>query len=400
MSTTALNNLFIDIVKKEADPLLQGEAVLAPRIANKFDEVPGERGKKIKVPVPEMPDSLGTFTRGTDVSLATRAETSFKTVELTAHVCDDYPVYRDELQWMYMNPEQFFRLKLLPRWKALIRQVERAGFALHVDMENVLGTTYATGGDPPDSKADLAAMQLKADEQLIPDDERYYIADPTAYSDLLQIGEVITAMQYGSPDVIRRGQLPEVFGFYPVKSKYLKHADGGWHTVGGWYDASTPAVDQADHAIGDTTVHVDGLATSASDEIKDGDRFTVAGDSTVYTVTADADTDSNGDADITYAPAAVAAWAEDAEITVLQSGSTGKYVANLFLHPAGLYYASAPVTVDPAPSQAVTYIDLPGIGRITYDIWEDKRANALIHRTQLVYGWAVGQQDLSFVVLG
>ena len=131
-TTTALNNLFIDIVKRTADPLLKGEPVLTPLVANKYDEVPGQKGKKIKVPVPEMPDTIGTFTRGDDVTLATRTAATFKEVEIETHVCDDYPVYNDERAWMYLNPEQFFTLKLFPRWQALIRQVERAAFAKHI----------------------------------------------------------------------------------------------------------------------------------------------------------------------------------------------------------------------------------------------------------------------------
>ena len=397
-TTTALNNLFLDIVKQQADPLLQGIAVLSPRIANKMDTVPGAKGKVIKVPIPEMPDDLGTFSRGSDVSKQTRAETAFKDVELTVHICDDYPVYRDEIQWMYLNPEAFFTLKIIPRWKALIRKVERAGFALHKKMENI----YGTCGDPPDSDDDLQALQLTADLQFIPEGERFYFCEPVAYGDMLKVDEVMTALKYGSPDVIRQGRLPEVFGFYPQKSLYLKNTAGGWHTCGGWYDATTPVVKDGSNllAIGDTAITIDGLATSAAAEVNDGDRFTLAGDTTIYTVTATVASDSTGAAALTIMPALVADPGDGAAVTVLQTSATGKFIANLFAHPAGLYYASTPVAVDPAPSQAVANISIPGVGTITYDIWEDKRANAMIHRTQVLYGWAVGQQDLSFVVLG
>ena len=264
-------------------------------------------------------------------------------------------------------------------------------------MENV----YGTCGDPPDAKGDLAAMQLKADEQYMPEDERFYFCEPTAYGDLLQITEVITALQYGSPDVIRQGKLPEVFGFYPQKSLYLKNANGGWHTCGGWYDAETPVVkdDFAELGIGDTAITIDGLETTSTAEINAGDRFTLFGDTTVYTATTTVDSES-GIAALTIMPGLVAVPDHLAAVTVIQTEATGKFIANLFTHPAGLYYASTPVAVDPAPSQAVANIDIPGVGRITYDIWEDKRANAMIHRTQVLYGWAVGQQNLSFVVLG
>jgi len=396
-TTTALNNLFLDIVKQQADPLLQGIAVLSPRIANKMDTVPGEKGKVIKVPIPEMPDDLGTFSRGSDVAKQARAETAFKDVELTVPICDDYPVYRDELQWMYLNPAAFFELKIIPRWKALIRKVERAGFALHKKMVNVHGAC----GSPPDSDDDLQALQLAADLQFIPEGERFYFCEPVAYGAMLKVDEVMTALKYGSPDVIRQGKLPEVFGFYPQKSLYLKNANGGWHTCGGWYDAETPVVkdDFDDLAIGDTAITIDGLETTSTAEVNEGDRFTLAGDTTIYTVTATANS-SSGEATLAIMPGLVADPGHTAAVTVLQTEATGKYVANLFTHPAGLYYASTPVAVDPTPSQAVAYIDIPGVGRITYDIWEDKRANAMIHRTQVLYGWAVGQQDLSFVVLG
>jgi len=406
MSTTALNNLFLTAVKETADGLLKGVPVLTPLMANKFEDpevmtyTPSGGTKKVQVPVPEMPadSAIGTFTRGTDVTKATRSATTFLEVEIATHICDDYIVYQDELNWMYMNPEPFFRLKILPRLETIIRKIERAGFAQHVNLYNVVGTA----GDPPDSFADLNTITVQADTQLMPPQPRYYICDPVAYGDMLSISEVKTALNYGNSGPIQQGEVPQVLGFMPKKSLYLKDTTAGWHQVGGWYDASTPVIkDDGDAlAIGDTSIVVDGLAASGTNEVLEGDRFTLAGDTTIYTATAAADSNSSGAATISIYPALVADPGDGAAVTILQSGATGKYVANMLVNGASLGYGAMAIQVAPSASNAVTYLDVPGIGKITYDIFEDKRANGTVHRFQIAYGWAVGQQDNSIVVLG
>ncbi len=407
MSTTALNNLFLDAVKETAEPLLKGAAVLTPKISNKFDDeevqaLHGGRTNTVSVPVPEMPADadIGEFTRGTDVAKATRSATSFVEVEIDTVVTDDYPVYADERKWMYTDPENFTKLKILPRLETIIRRIERAGFAKHVLMKNVVGTA----GDPVDSIADIDTMVIQADTQLMPPAERFYFTDPQAYSDISSIDTVVPAQSYGSRDPMVAGVLPEIRGVFPIKSLYLRDplGNGGLHISGGWYDATTPVVKDGGDAlaIGDKSMVVDGLAASGAAEVKLGDRFTLAADSTIYTVSATAASNSAGEATVAFIPGLVADPGDGAAVTILQSGATGKYVANLLISPSALLYGAMAVDDEPDENANKTTIEVPGIGKITFEIWSDKRANAKIFRYQIAYGWGIGQQDMGMVVLG
>src|SRR6056297_1897285 len=84
--------------------------------------------------------------------------------------------------------------------------------------------------------------------------------------------------------------------------------------------SGTAAVnDVAGIAIADTTATIDTIALNTDDVdlVPIGARFTLAGDTTVYTVTARTPTDTSPTTDITFTPAAVAALADDGVITFL-----------------------------------------------------------------------------------
>ena len=97
-----------------------------------------------------------------------------------------------------------------------------------------------------------------------------------------------------------------------------------------WRGTSTGTVliDQANVAVGDATVHMDGITVLPIV----GEVFTVAGDTTTYTITS-VSVLTGTDADIGFSPVAAVAWANDAAVTFLATPINWDGVA--FTQPNG-----------------------------------------------------------------
>jgi hypothetical protein len=173
-----------------------------------------------------------------------------------------------------------------------------AGFA-----RNLAGTA----GNSPSTVAHILAGR-----KLIKDGRGTYknvasIIDTTAENSFLQITQFTNA-DYGTerPIAFREASLGRAHG-----ASYFASQNAG--TLDRGDIAGTVLIDGDPGTT--TTIHMDAF-TAASGTVKEGTRFTIAGDtsSTVYTVTADATIASN-EADLIVTPAADASIADNAAVT-------------------------------------------------------------------------------------
>ena len=95
-------------------------------------------------------------------------------------------------------------------------------------------------------------------------------------------------------------------------------------------------VNDASYTAGESTVNIDD--TSLSGTVVIGDLFTVAGDTQVYTVTANATAATNAIAGMAFTPTSQVAWADDAVITFKAS-----HTANLAFHRDAFALVTAPL---------------------------------------------------------
>jgi len=388
-----LSALYPEVWAQTALDTLHENIVLPKLVTRDYDTNPARQGDKIHIFVPDTPTVSSNTADSTSYSDQSVTE---KTVTIDQWKYVKYYLSDKDVALALYNPDQFARLFIVPAARELAATIDKALLQLYKDVYYSVGTA----GDPPDSRADVIAILEKAANYTIPK-PYHLVMGPTAYYDMLEIADFLQVSLRGRSGPMDSGELGALLGFTPWMSQNVDLAAGAKHTIGGWYDANSPLVDQADHAIGDTTIHVDGLATSGSDEIKDGDLFTPADESHSFVATADADTDSNGDADITYSPSATVAWEDGDAITVTAPGSGNTYINNLFFNPQAFAYVTRPLgrSAEQYSGAQVAELEQDGVSvRVT--IGYDHEKPGLFVMTDMLYGVAAVRPECAIRVLG
>ncbi|MEO0488159.1 MAG: hypothetical protein AAFZ49_01210, partial [Cyanobacteria bacterium J06659_2] len=182
-----------------------------------------------------------------------------------------------------------------------------------------------TAGSVPFAASPVEAQNAKKvlTQQKCPKFMRQLSLNTDAYANATGLEAFRSFLQSGSEMTLREGEIGRGYGFEWYEDVGL---DGLTHSTGG---GAGWLVNQADHAIADTTVVID----TGSGDPAVGDIFTVAGDSQTYVVSSYA---SNT---ITYAPAAKVAWANNAAITFKAS-----HAVNLAFNPYCFAFDSRPAT--------------------------------------------------------
>ena len=175
----------------------------------------------------------------------------------------------------------------------------------------------------------ISGKRVLFDQKCPPGGQRSLVIDGAAEEKLLNLRAI---QDFKGPETLRTGNVGEVLGFGVYPDQQVKT-----HTLGA---AGTVLVDQADIAVGDTSVHFDGFTTKASV----GDVFTVDGDDQTYTVVTCSDL-TGTDADLTISPAVKVAWDDDAAVTFKAT-----HVANLAFDKRAFALASRPL----APASGFT----------------------------------------------
>jgi hypothetical protein len=207
---------------------------------------------------------------------------------------------------------------------------------------------YSAVSDPA-AAADITAAQkvLMTNKAPIQDEANmHFVISPAMNAELLNLSAFTQWQGSGATGVQnqRTGQLTPRYGFNFHPTQLLStHAPG---TLGG-----SPAVNGA-VAKGATTLALDGAATSGT--VKAGDAFTIAGDSTVYVVTADATASSGAIAALTFAPELQVAAANDAvmNFATFQSAVASGDVMNMAYHSDAFAFCAVPLPVGPQHTQA------------------------------------------------
>lgn len=200
----------------------------------------------------------------------------------------------------------------------LADQVNSDIFALYKEVYGFVGTAGTTPFGSNTSEATAARKTLS--NQKAPMNPRYFVIDPDAEANALDLRAFQDASFSGSAAAIQEGQINRKLGFtWAADQQVPTHTAGGGS---GWL------VNSGSVAVGDSSVAID---TGSGDPVV-GDIFTVAGDTQTYTVT------SYSGGTMGFSPAAKVAWADNAAITFKAS-----HVSNLAFHRDAFAFASRPL---------------------------------------------------------
>jgi len=310
---------------------LVAAGMIPDRIEQKFAQRVGETVtvKKRPIMTANRHDGSGPFTtsdiseQSVDVSIAHRAYVKHK---LTA-------------QEMTFNVDDFTLQVVRPAMIALAQDVDL--YLIH----NILVPGFArnvagTEGNSPSTLAHLAAAWKTMFESELAPAGSSGILNSTAAANFLQLQQFINR-DYGEekPRALRYAMFSQIYEMNLYASNQAATQDRGYVT-GTVLTDGTPT-------LASSTLHVDGF-TAATGTTKKGCRFTVAGDTTVYTLTADA-TISGNECDFSITPTV------SADLVTAGDGAALTFKAacqeNVIFHPdavARALIAPVPQTGNPS----------------------------------------------------
>ncbi len=284
---------------------------------------------------------------------------------------------------------------MTPAAEALARKVETDG------MLELLNHTRLISGTPastPDAMDDIADVNRILDEADAFDDERHLILGTAAYSKMIGTSDFFSADTQGNESTLRSGQIGTIFDTNIYKSRYVDAV------VNPAFGAGPFAVDNAaDEAAGETTIHIDGLALSKTPVIKAGTIINIAhttGGDVQYVVTADADSDGSGDADIIISPALEYQADDDDVVTFLTGATATTFVRNVALHPHAIAFASRSLVGNgDNPGAKISTFNYNGIA-LTAVVWYNATKLAYQVTLSICYGWKYYRPDFSAMLVG
>lgn len=227
------------------------------------------------------------------------------------------------------NLENLQQQVIEPAAVALAEKINQDGLKMYTQFPAI-----GTAGTTPDGLDDFAAARKYLNKQKAPMTGRVAVWDPEADAAFSQIGNLVKVNEAGASEALREGQIGRVMGLDNYMAQGVAQ-----HTKSA---AGTVLVDGA-ATKGANMIHVDGL--SAAFAI--GDHFTIAGDTTVYTVVK-AGTLDTADQDVYILPALQKNAANDAAITV-----GANYTGNMVFHKNAIAFVTRPLHA-PAGVEAYT----------------------------------------------
>lgn len=268
-----------------------------------------------------------------------------------------------------------FREEIIdPVMVALAQGVDNYVMSKALTVPNFVGTA----GDPPDSLADVVAVEKKLNDLKVPMNGRFAILNSTAKADMMaNVTQVLQADQRGDGGLaLRTASIGNFLGIDWYMSQNVPSQDG--NSPSSWVVNNGPG-----YAAGDTSMTIG----SGSGNPAVGDVFTVDGDSVQHVVTAYS---TNV---VTFSPALGAAVSNAAALTFI-----GDHVANIAGHPFGLTVAIVPLEL-PRGAANAEYIGDRGLGvRVVYGYDMDTKSDTISF--DLLVGAKVQQAPLLTRILG
>jgi hypothetical protein len=305
---------------------LRENAIFSKYINTDYSPQPSEKFRTVDVVVPTVMSAAGDVTAGTH---PTQTATP-STVAIGLTNWKEVGFKLDAKTINEMDTKSF----IAGQAGEALRQVTNAVDDSIITLRSTLYNFAGLAANTPDALGDITECNRRLDDSLAPDDPgtRTLVLSSRVNESLMSVTGLVQADAIGNAATMITGKMGQRMGFNIEKNQRLRTVQTpAVGTSNGAY-----LVDQADHAAGDTTVNID----TGTGTITAGSYFTVAGDSTTYRCAALV-TPGGADSTLTYTPAAVVAWADDAAITEQAQA----YIGGIAFHRDWVSLASRPVAL-------------------------------------------------------
>lgn len=294
------------------------EQVVLPRVVNRsYDEMAGEKGSTIDVPIPSAITAAAVSPAITPPANSDSAPTK---VSIALDQWYEAPFYLTDKERMEVM-DGTIPMQASEAVKALANNVDDYIWSKY---KTIYGYAGVAGTTPFASNLTEFTNARKAlASQLAPMEPRFVVIDPDAEANAINLRAFQDASYGGGDGVIANGQIGRKLGSLWAMSQNVPS-----HTAVG---TGTILVNDASVSVGDTTLTWDGGGTAPTS----GDVFTVAGDTQTYAVSSSTSTV------ITMFPYAKVAWADNAALTFKAT-----HVVNLAFHRDAFAFATRPLAAN------------------------------------------------------
>ena len=313
----------------EVTPKLLAQGLLAlrenavmPLLVNRgYEPMAGPQGSTIDVPIPSAITAQVVSPAATPPSTADIAPTS---VSIALDQWYEAPFYMTDKDMMEVM-EGTIPMQASEAIKSLANNIDSYILGKYTGVYGYTGTAATTPFGSDTSDATAARRNLNV--QLAPLEPRWFVIDPDAEANALNLRAFQDMSFSGSAAGIIDGEINRKLGFGWFMDQLLPS-----HTAG---TASGATTDATGYAVGATTIT---LAVAGTGTILTGDVFTIAGDTQTYVcVTGDADVSDGGT--VTFQPPLKVAIATSATAITLKA----THVVNLAFHRDAFAFASRPL---------------------------------------------------------
>lgn len=347
---------------------------ITPRLVNRrYEELAGERGSTIDVPIPSAIVAQAVSPAATPPSTA---DVSPTTVPVVLDQWFEAPFYltdRDMLEAMNGT----IPMQASEAIKALANNVDSYILGLYKKFYGAVGTAGTT--PLASSTADATGVRAVLNRQLAPLDDRYVVMNPDMEANALNLRAFQDASYSGNVQAILEGQLNRKLGFTWFMDQNIPT-----HTAG----TAASYLINGTMTLGTKTLTVDG----GSGTLVVGDLITIAGDPQTYVVTAAM---ANAGTSISIEPGLQRVPADNAAITRVAS-----HVVNLAFHRDAIAFATRPLAQDGQGLGAIIMSEVDPVTNLALRLEITREHKRTRFSYDILYGAEVVRRELGARILG
>lgn len=360
--------LTTQLIARSALVVLRNNLVMGNLVRRDFDSEPRQKGDTFQV------RKYPTFT-AQEFSTTTSAQnvTEDKVLVTLDKIADvSVEITAKELS---LSIDDFTALILTPAVQAIAQKVDNDLVKLYKDIPFHSGTA----GTTPSTAAALLAARKVLNDNKVPLMDRVGVISTAAEAKLLELDTFAEADKRGDATALREASLGRVYGFDWYTSQNVDA-----HAVG------TRSGGTATGTAGASSITVASGGNNAT--YKKGDLLTIAGDTTQYTVTADATLNGSGGGTVSLYPV-LATSPSGANITHVAA-----HTPNLLFHPNAFALVMRPLAAPIGGAQSYQ-TSFEGLTlRVTMDYEMSSKKNLM--SVDCLYGVKTLQPELAVRLLG
>ncbi len=362
------------------------EQAFMPQLVNRrYDDMAGQRGSSIDVPIPSAISAIAVTPANTPPSTAEIAPTSVSVpmdqwYEAAFELTD-----KDILEAM----DGVIPMQASEAIKAIANNINT--YILQKMYQGFYGYTGVAGQTPfSNGTVDATNARKLLNKQLAPLTDRHFVVDPDAEGNLLNLQAFQDTSWAGSPAVITEATINRKIGFDWWPHQLVPTHTAGTITTGLIAKAATP------QAVGLTSIVATTAASTGAAALLVGDVISIAGSTQTYVLTAVA-TQASAASDVTLAidPPLKKALAGSEAITVKPT-----HVNNLAFHRDAFAFATRPMQGVPAGLGSIVRSESDPMSGLTLRLEITREHKRTRFSYDVLYGGKVVRSALGVRVSG